>query len=285
MLDTDFNINSSREDQLTNYFGITAIEPECKDEYIKIPIDLPWAELQKDVNLAFDKFGWYGMIHRRQNTWERSTLYGGLGLTYNPDYRFDLPKHAHALGNPRSTNMITDPKKWIHDLEAYKYSDNINYLNFNTYADCLGLRNETDVTRFRSFPSVFEKLKRKLIQGRLAEIRPRFKLKSDMEFMWHTDEKNEFVSRLLIPITYSDDYFIEFKETGTKLYFEPGYAYHWNTYKVHRWNFNYRPNLMNRTCIVVGWSPWLEFDGERWSTNEYCNKIHPTDMINKGLVI
>ena len=285
MLDTNFNINSSREVQLTNYFGITTIEPECKDEYIKIPIDLPWAELQKDVNLAFDKFGWYGMIHRRQNTWERSTLYGGLGLTYNPDYRFDLPKHAHALGNPRSTSMITDPKKWIHDLEAYKYSDNIDTFNFNTYADCLGLHTETDVTRFRSFPSVFEKIKRKLIQGRLAEIRPRFLLKSDVEFMWHTDEKNEFVSRLLIPITYSDDYFIEFKETGTKLYFEPGYVYHWNTYKVHRWNFNYRPNLMNRTCIVVGWSPWLEFDGERWSTNEYCNKIHPTDMINKGLVI
>jgi hypothetical protein len=285
VIDAAFNSNSTRQSQLANYFGIGPLEPECQDEYIKIPIDLPWTELQKDVNLAFDKFGWYGMIHRKQNNWDRSTLYGGLGLTYNPDYKFDLPEHAHALGNPRSTVRTVDPKKWVSDLESYNYSDNIETFNFNTYADCLGLRNDTDVTRFRSFTSVFEKLKRKLIQGRLAEIRPRFLLRGDKEFMWHTDEKNEFVSRLLIPITYSDDYFIEFKETGTKLYFEPGYAYHWNTYKVHRWNFNYRPNLMNRTCLVIGWSPWLEFDGERWSTNEYCNRIHPTDMINKGLVL
>jgi hypothetical protein len=285
VIDAAFNSNSTRLSQLTDCFRIRPLEPECQDEYIKIPIDLPWGELQKDVNLAFDKFGWYGMIHRKQNNWDRSTLYGGLGLTYNPDYKFDLPEHAHALGNPRSTVRIVDPKKWIRDLESYNYSDNIDRFSFNTYADCLGLRHETDVTKFRSFPSVFEKIKRKLIQGRLAEIRPRFLLRGDKEFMWHTDEKNEFVSRLLIPITYSDDYFIEFKETGTKLYFEPGYAYHWNTYKVHRWNFNYRPNLMNRTCLVIGWAPWLEFDGERWSTNEYCNKIHPTDMINKGLVL
>ena len=29
----------------------------------------------------------------------------------------------------------------------------------NTYADCLGLRNSTDVTKFRSFPALFNQLK------------------------------------------------------------------------------------------------------------------------------
>ena len=43
---------------------------------------------------------------------------------------------------------------------------------------------------------------------------------NDKEFMWHTDERNEIVSRVLI-IVFDEDYFIEFKNTGTKLYFEP----------------------------------------------------------------
>ena len=86
-------------------------------------------------------------------------------------------------------------------------------------------------------------------------------------------------------VKFDEDYFIEFKNTGTKLYFEPGYAYHWNTYNVHRFNFNYHDKIKNRTCIVLGWSPWLDFDGESWVKNEYCNKIHPTDMVKQGLVI
>jgi len=292
IFDKDFEHSSPRDSQLTEQFNITPIKPVCKDEYIKIPIDLPWDELEKDVPLAFNEFGWYGMIHRMRSDWKRSSLYGGLGLTYNPNYVFNIPAHAQGLGQPRSIDLNMDPHIWMDSIANYDYNkhDGNNVVSgLNTYDDPLGLRVPTDVTKFRSFASVFQKLKRKMFQGRLAEIRAKehgHRVGSeDKELHWHTDERNEIVSRLLIPLCYSEDYYIEFKESGTKLYFEPGYAYHWNTLKIHRWAFDYHPKIENRTCIVLGWSPWLEFDGETWSPNEYCGRIHPTDMIKNGLVI
>ena len=291
MNEKDFNVNYTREKQLKEHFGIKEIEPECKDEYIKIALDFPWKELEKDIPLAFEKFGWYGMVHRMKNNWDRSPLYGGLGLTYNPDYRFNIPKHAQGFGQPRSTKPM-DAKSWVNDLEKYDYTDqtkSIKIKGFNTYDDCLGLRVPTEVTKFRSFASIFSKLKRQMFQGRIAEIRAKEHgsevTEENKEFIWHTDERNEIISRILIPIVYNEDYYLEFKETGTRLDFEPGYAYYFNTYKIHRWNFDYHKNIKNRTCIVVGWSPWINFDGQEWSVNEYCNKIHPMDMVKSGLVI
>lgn len=291
-LDKDFKQKEYRNNRLKEYFGIKTIEPICSEEYIKIPVSLPWKDLQNDVPLAFERFGWYGMIHRMHSNWIRSRIYGGLGLTYNPDYIFNIPKHAQGLGQPRSIDLNMDTTIWKESIlnnnyEKHKGKGIISGLN--TYDDPLGLRNPTEVTKFRSFTSVFQKLKRPIFQGRLAEIRAKeyghLANPENQELNWHTDEQNEIISRLLIPLCYSDDYYIEFKETGTKLYFEPGYAYHWNTYKIHRWAFNYHKAIENRTCIVLGWSPWLDFDGESWSVNEYCNKIHPMDMILNGLVI
>ena len=291
MLDKDFNIKDTREKQLRKHFNIKEMTPECTDEYIKIPIDLPWTELAKDIPLAYEQFGWYGMVHRMRNDWTRSNIYGGLGLNYNPNYKFNIPQHAQGLGQPRSVKPM-DVKDWVKDLESYDYSsqtESVEIRGFDTYDDCLGLYESTDVTKFRSLPSVFDKLKRPMFQGRLAEVRAAEfgaqVTEEDKEFIWHTDERNEILARLLIPVVYNEDYYIEFKETGTKLYFEPGYAYHWNTYKIHRWNFNYHPKIQNRTCIIIGWSPWLDYTNNEWSINEYCNKMHPTDMVKAGLVI
>ena len=37
--------------------------------------------------------------------------------------------------------------------------------------------------------------------------------------------------------------------------------------------------------MVLGFLPWLSYKDNVWSTNEYFNKMHPTDMIKEGLVI
>ena len=291
MLDSLLDPKELRHVQLINHFGIE--QSTSSEEYIKIPIDLPWEELKKDCHLAYEKFGWFGMVHRMHNDWVRSKIYGGLGLTYNPDYIFDIDRHAHGWGQPRSIKMDLDPKVWLDSLTKYDYSkhvgDGMVRRSMNTYDDPLGLRIRTDVTHFRSLSSIFEKLKRPMFQGRMAEIRAseygHLKTEENMELNWHTDEQNEIISRLLIPIDFSEEYFIEFRDTGTKLFFEPGYAYHWDTYKIHRWNFNYHKNIKNRTCIVLGWSPWLDLNNGVWSINEYCNKIQPMDMLRQGLVI
>lgn len=289
MIDINFDRNKTREEQLRTFFDIKEVPVQCNEEYIKIPLDLPWSELQKDIPLAFEKFGWYGMIHRAKSTWDRSKLYGGLGLNYNPEYVFDIERHAQGLGQPRASEDMMKEGEWMEALTNYDYSSHNGEAKLNTYDDCLGLYKPTEVASFRSIKSIFDKLKVQTFQGRIAEVRAA-DMGSDItemqkEFIWHTDERNEILSRILIPIIYNEDYWIEFKETGTRLDFEPGYAYHFNTYKVHRWNFNYHENIKDRTCIVLGFSPWLEFDGNRWMTNEHFMKKHPTDMVKEGLII
>lgn len=267
MLDIEFNDNESREKQLRKFLHFDTITPQCKEEYLKIPLDLPWKEMANDVPLAFEKFGWYGMVHRRHTDWVRSPVYGGLGLTYNPDYKFNIPKHAQGLGQPRT---------------------NVSIRGKDTYDDCLGLRVPTDVTSFRSYKTFFDKLKLQFFQGRFAEVKAAEHganiSEENKEFIWHTDEPNEVISRLLIPLIYDEDYWIEL-DSGTKIYFEPGYAYHWDTFKPHRWNFKYHSNIKNRTCIVLGWAPWLRYENNEWFKTDYFNKKHPMDIVNEGLLI
>ena len=292
MHDRDMKNTKARHNQLIEHFGISQMEPECTDEYIKVPLDLPWNDLAKDCVGAFEEFGWYGMVHRRHTDWVRSPVYGGLGLTYNPDYKFDIPKHAHGLGQPRASSNSDDIELWIKSLEIENYSgykpDYKIQKGFNTYDDCLGLRVPTPVTEYRSFSTIFEKLKFRSFQGRLVEIRnegiPDIS-EENKEFLWHIDEQNEIIARILIPLIYDEDYYIEFKETGTKMHFEPGYGYHFNTRKIHRWNYNWHPKIKNRTCMVLAFSPWITYEDGIWGVNEYCNKLHPTDMVKKGLVI
>ena len=285
--ESDLNNHHRREKQLRKVFQFDQLDPICKDEYIRIPLDVPFNEMAKDVELLFETFGWYGMVHRMHSDWKRSNLYGGIGITYNPDYIFSIPKHSQGLGQPRSTKRI-DRNEWVKQTKGYKY-ENLNAPNKNTYDDSLGLRVRNQATYFRSFKTLFDSIKLNMFQGRIAEIRPHTMSKEDYEnnkeFMWHVDEPNEIISRLLIPLVYSDDYFIEFAETGNKIFFEPGYAYHWNTRKMHRWGYDYNDNIKNRTCIVLGFGPWINYKNDIWSTNEYFNKVHPTDMILNRYVV
>lgn len=287
--DSELNTEEPRHRQLKRFFNLEAIEPVCQDEYVKIPIDLPWKDLANDVEPAFEKFGWYGMVHRSDNDWNRSSSYGGLGLTYNPDYLFNIPKHAQGWGQPRASDNAMNSKKWLNALDSYDYTTFNNTIPaFNSYDDAFGLRELTPVCKFRSFPSVFDKIKMPLFQGRIAQLKAN-KLKNaspeKMEMVWHTDEPNYLVARLFIPLVSDENYFIEFKESGKKMYFEPGYAYHWDTYKVHRFNFTWKSNMVDRTALIIGWSPYLEFDGEYWTVNKYVNKIHPKDMFVNRMVI
>lgn len=283
----DLNDTDTREKQLRKQFNFNIVEPICKDEWIRIPLDIPWKEMASDINLLFQKYNWYGMVHRMHSEWKRSALYGGVGLTYNPDYIFPIPKHAQGLGQPRSTKKLTGDE-WVSQTQNYKY-ENMLKQNKNTYNDYLGLRFRNEATYFRSFKTLFDSIKVNMFQGRIAEIRPHSISKEDYEnnkeFMWHVDEPNEIVSRLLIPLVYSEEYYIEFAESGNKIFFEPGYAYHWNTRKMHRWAYNHNDNIENRTCIVLGFGPWISYKNNIWSTNEYFNKVHPTDMILNRSVI
>ena len=107
---TDQNI--TRLTKLQKFFQFEDLEKETQSEFVSLDVDLPWEELQRDLPLAFEEFGWYGMIHPRKTEPNRSKFYGGLGLTYNPDYLYDIPRHAQGLGYHRGLGDI-DPDLYI----------------------------------------------------------------------------------------------------------------------------------------------------------------------------
>ena len=279
----------SRAHLMRKYLDIKDIQPEYKESVIKFKLDIPWKELAKDSELAFKEFGWYGMVHHKKSDWDRSNSYGGLGVTYNPDYKFDIPKLAHGLGCPRpNVDMVADNAQLYTSLiEKDKYGDfvqeqnNKEYDITNTYADFLGFRNTTDLLDYKSFRHIKDMFKDwTLLRGRLAQIKARLRPPSiNEQFQWHRDEPNEFVTRILIPLVYDENYWIELKD-GTKINFEPGYAYHWDTYNhIHRFMYNYKEDVIDRTCLVLGISPWLNYKDGVWTPNQFFNKKHPTDMI------
>ena len=281
-------VGEPRHRALIREFDIKSVEPRCQDEYVQVPLDLPWKEMEQDVDRAYEEFGWYGMIHRKNTDWNRSRLYGGVGLTHNPNYKYDLPVHAQCLGEPKSTTEISK-EEWTRQVDSGDYEKIARQKD--TYDDPLGFRVRNPITRYRSLRYLFDEVRLDLFQGRMAEIRPSemdYKVfEENRELTWHVDEDNEYLSRILVPLVYSDDYYIELKETGTQIRFEPGYAYHWNTKKVHRWGYDWNDDIKNRTCLVLAFSPWMTYDSVRdtWSPNEYCNRVHPTDLVESRLVV
>jgi hypothetical protein len=47
-----------------------------------------------------------------------------------------------------------------------------------------------------------------------------------------------------------------------------------------------QPNDSLRTNLVLGLTPWLDYDAsdDSWSPNEYFGRMHPYDMVREGLI-
>ena len=280
----------SRLTKLQKFFQFEDLEKETQSEFVSLDVDLPWEELQRDLPLAFEEFSWYGMIHPRKTEPNRSKFYGGLGLTYNPDYLYNIPRHAQGLGYHRGLGDI-DPDLYIEVNKQERLCQFIQEQTgdnqvLNTYVDAFGFRERNEILNFKSFKHVsdmFDGLS--FVRGRLAEVRGSQGRHLAEDFGWHRDEPNNYIMRILIPIVFDEHYFIEL-DSGTKIYFEKGKLYHWDTYNsMHRWNYIYNKGIIDRTCLVVGISPWLDYSDGIWSANKYANKIHPTDMLTKRIIL
>ena len=83
---------------------ITSIDKEYKGPQVRAfkLSGMSHQNLRESVSQAFEKFGWYGFAHLQKcSELERSKVYGGLGLVYNPGYAYNIEPHAQVLGYPR----------------------------------------------------------------------------------------------------------------------------------------------------------------------------------------
>ena len=59
-------------------------------------------QLENSVEDAYTQFGWHGFFNIFGSKAQRFDGYGGLSLTYNKNYRYDIDPLAQTLGFPRS---------------------------------------------------------------------------------------------------------------------------------------------------------------------------------------
>ena len=90
---------------------------------------------------------------------------------------------------------------------------------------------------------------------------------------WHVDEPTSQLLRVNIPVQTSDEYVMQW---GDKTYqLELGKAYLWNTRKTHRPTIIKKVETKEpRINIVMGLTPWLEYDGitDTYTKNKYFGK-------------
>lgn len=100
----------------------------------------------------------------------------------------------------------------------------------------------------------------------------------------HQDDSPFEVLRINLCITNNGHYGFQYKGLDPVIP-EPGSHMVINTDHDHRLWYK-QSSHFQRTHIIVGLSPWLDYDevNDSWSPNKYFGNIHPYDMVRDGLI-
>jgi hypothetical protein len=130
-----------------------------------------------------------------------------------------------------------------------------------------------------------EKFLRSLVRSRVAIIDAKNWFPKMKDYMWHYDEPVYLNLRINIPLLTTPNYVCEIKDQGI-YQLEPGYGYSWDTTIVHR-VYAKAPENSTRTNLVIGSSPWFDYDHESDSyiSNEFYGEMHPFDMLVNGHIL
>ena len=248
------------ENSLNEYFKDT--DKEQKDfvwqEYTLEELNLPSAEKLlegvKNIERQVGLVGW------REKNFESET-YKGFGLTYNPDFFDGTNKYHQVFGSPL-----------LH--QSYSRGDGTDIGDHkqivDTYYDSFSFRKIDNLIN-EELGLLFDRFKFPILRSRVAYIFGHGKEPTNKG--WHLDEPTNEVLRLNIPLQTSEEYAIEVENKTYVL--EIGKVYLWNTRLPHRPTILKKvESLQPRINIVLGVSPWLDYDKENdsFSKNEYFGK-------------
>ena len=98
-------------------------------------LDVP--KLREAVQDAYIKYGWHGFLisgyvdHNTINKTKRSPRYGGLSITYNPEYKQEIDPNCQTLGNVRYN---LPPDMWAGPLGGQIF-ERVNIAGHNVRAE------------------------------------------------------------------------------------------------------------------------------------------------------
>lgn len=195
-----------------------------------------------------------------------SAGYTGFSLVYNPNHQDGLDQHSSTLGTPKNSNK-----------EFFWNATKNHTLLKDSYFDTYGFTTLTQASQYGAFGEFLKRCKSTVVRSRLSIIN------GQGACGWHRDEPIFENLRINIPITTAPQYLFQI-ENQAPLHLNVGCGYSWDTNIPHRVFSNSTLNSGRRIHIVLGFSPWWDYNPEdhSWVQNEYYGKKHPFDMLIDG---
>lgn len=227
-------------------------------------------QLSKITLDALDQFGFHGWRYSEGQGQD----YGGLSLSYNPEYQEDCDPNQQTLGTQNN------------NAAEFFYGQTQKFKSVrNSYFDTYAFRKYPPCVSETGLKDFLTGFKRSSVRGRLAVINSQYvPAEHRPKFGWHKDEPVWENLRINIPIK-TDETFM-FQLLGKKPeHLAYGNMYSWDTNLAHR-VFPTTDEVNSRVHLVLGFSPWFDYDEEAdaWVSNEFFGEMHPIDMLVNGHV-
>lgn len=203
----------------------------------------------------------------------------GLSLSYNPEHPKGEWKKA-SFGHPRYTTYSKyDYFKVVSaDVENRVKGDYLDSLGFKLLLPEIEQKAALS-NLFKSFKLPIVRVTARTINGALTY--PTIPGDGGL----HTDDSPFEVLRINLSLSNNGDFGLQYLD-HPPIFTKAGGNLVVNTDVKHR-AFMAKQNDFNRTNLIIGVTPWLNYNQERdeWSLNEYFGRLHPYDIINQELLI
>jgi len=249
----------------------TKLQPSVDSaNLIKLNHNFDIDHLSKISMEALDKYGFHGW---RTSDGEGSD-YGGLSLSFNPEYIEQCDPNQQTLG----TQVNAEDGFFFGRTEKFSSVRNSYFdtFGFRKYPPCI---TETPLLDF------FKDFKRSSVRGRLAVINSQYVPPERRDkFGWHKDESVFENLRINIPIKTDNTFMFQLLGKPPE-HLAYGNMYSWDTNLAHR-VFPTTDDVNRRVHLVLGFSPWFDYNEEEdsWTSNEFFGEVHPIDMLLNGHV-
>lgn len=220
----------------------------------------------------------YGKCHPICWKSRNNPMLYGLSLSCNPDHDPSMQKGG-SFGHERYRTETT--------ANYYKavQEDKVNRVK-GDYLDSYGFRKILpQATELESLMNLLSGFNLPIIRSTIRTTNGYLCVKADTENSgMHQDDSPFEVLRVNLCITNNGHYGFQYSGLEPVIP-EPGSHMVINTDHDHRVWYR-QPSHFQRTHIIIGLSPWLDYDevNDSWSPNEFFGEIHPYDMVRQGLI-
>jgi hypothetical protein len=254
--------------------AISAVGGHRFEPHLSVPsLKVDAGSIHKEINQLYKE-----VVAVSWQSQESLNIYG-LSLTYNPQHQ-PIDWKSKSFGNSRYRKFSS--------YEYYKAvnADTANQIK-DDYLDGLGFRKILpQVKAYKNLYSLLSNFKFPIVRCTSRTINGALCYPTQAgDGGLHTDDSPFEILRVNVSITNNGDFGLQYG-CAEPIFTKPGDNLVVNTDVRHRAYIRQHNDFL-RTNLVIGITPWLDYDQEKdsWSLNKYFGKVHPYDIVKQGLLI